>query len=172
MTVQLPGGGFEEIRYTGDVPPQVRVEPIAAAPAIPWIDPTPFAELDRISAAMDRQAALLLRQAALLNSPNANLVDTAALAQLPAGSREYSFFSTASGSGVCTRSMEMTATGDGPPKVVTHSSGNCAPAGGAGSAAGLPVTRPPPSRSDLIMTKAEGAKPYAGLVREIPVALR
>jgi hypothetical protein len=171
MTVQLPGGGVEEIRYTGDVPPQVRVEPVVAATAIPWIDPTPFAEFDRISAAMDRQAMLLLRQAALLNSPNANLVDTAALAQLPPGSREYTFFSTASGSGICTRSMEMTATGNRPPKVVTHSSGNCAPAGGAGSPVGLPAT-PAPSRSDLIMTKAQGAKPYAGLVREIPVALR
>ncbi len=69
MTVRLPGGGVEQIRYTGDVPPQVVVAespaPIEAFAPMPSLfgPQSPFAALDRISAEMDRQAAAMFRQA-------------------------------------------------------------------------------------------------------------
>src|SRR5579863_8308821 len=63
MTVRLPDGGVEEIRYTGDVPPQIvfAAGPASTdvfAPLPSFFGPgSPFAALDRISAEMDRQAA-------------------------------------------------------------------------------------------------------------------
>jgi hypothetical protein len=72
MTVQVPGGGVAEIRYTGDVPPQVVFSPASMAlgafmPFGAFFGPaSPFATLDRISAPMDREAASLM--AALIRS--------------------------------------------------------------------------------------------------------
>lgn len=186
MTVRLPGGGAERIEYTGNTPPQVSV---SARPAVVAATPTlfgpnsPFAEMDRISAVMDRQAAALFREtAALANSPN--LLTQTNLADMPAGSQSYTFVSTASLSGVCEQSVQITATGNGPPRVVRHASGNCAPTGGAGATIGLPAAQPPAqgpqmimtrayrpavrSRPDVVLTSARGAKPYAGLVKAIP----
>ena len=76
MTVQLPGGGVAEIRYTGDLPLQVVFGPAPTAlgalmPFGAFFGPaSPFASLDWISAAMDREAANLMRQAEMLaNAP-------------------------------------------------------------------------------------------------------
>ena len=99
-----------------------------------------------------------------------------------------------SGSGVCTQSVEITAQGNGQkPRVVQHSSGNCGPASNGGGAVDLPAVVTPPGRPEIIETKAQppyaapmapanqrdviltganGAKPHAGLVREIPPATR
>src|SRR5215472_7555412 len=72
MTVEVPGGGVAEIRYSGDVPPQVVLSPApvglgSLAPFGSFFGPaSPFAELERISAAMDREAASLMRRAELL----------------------------------------------------------------------------------------------------------
>ena len=69
MTVEVPGGGVAEIRYSGDVPPQVVLSPApvglgSLAPFGSFFGPaSPFAELERISAAMDREAASLMRRA-------------------------------------------------------------------------------------------------------------
>ena len=72
MSVEVPGGGVAEIRYTGDVPPQVVFSPapttlnaLTSFGAF-FGSGSPFAELERMSAAMDREAASLLRQAELL----------------------------------------------------------------------------------------------------------
>lgn len=158
MTVQLPGGGVDVIHYTGDVPPQVVLAngpaAVAAAPLPSLFGPdSPFAELQRISAAMDRQAAPLMQTD---------------FANLPPGTQGFSFVSTMSGNGVCTQSVEITQNGNGAPHVVRHSSGNCGPTGGAGATIDLPPAMAPQQRPDVIMTKANGAKPYAGLVHEIP----
>lgn len=158
MTVQLPGGGVDVIHYTGDVPPQVVLAngpaAVAAAPLPSLFGPdSPFAELQRISAAMDRQAATLMQTD---------------FANLPPGTQGFSFVSTMSGNGVCTQSVEITQNGNGAPHVVRHSSGNCGPTGGAGATIDLPPAMAPQQRPDVIMTKANGAKPYAGLVHEIP----
>jgi hypothetical protein len=187
MTVRLPGGGVEQIEYTGNTPPQVSVStgPAAIVPMPALFGPNSlFAQMDRISAEMDRQVDALFRQTAAL-ADNPNLFTQTKLANMPPGSESYTFVSTDSPSGVCEQSMQITATGNGPPQVVRHTYGNCAPTGGAGAPIGLPNAQPqsPAQRPQMIMTRAhhaihqrpdvvltgaKGTKPYAGLVKEIP----
>lgn len=164
MTVRLPGGGIEQIEYTGKVPPQVDVTSMPATvspmpmPVLCGGEP-PFAIMDRISAEMDREADTMFRQtAALAAAVRAGQfpvqvpggLTEAAMGSVPPGSESFSYISTMSGSGVCTQSVQITASGNGgPPRVVSHSTGNCGAAGIA---------------PDLLWTKADGPRPYAGLV--------
>jgi len=179
MTVQLPGGGMAEIRYTGNIPPQVTVSagPAATGDVLPIASmlgtSSPFGMLDRITAEMDREAAALFRYAdAMAARPGASGLT---LTNLPPGTRGFSYVSTMSGNGLCTRSTEITSTGNGPPRVVTHSSGNCGPEpslpGNAGwGAQGIvhaPATPAPTKRPDLLWTKNETApQPYVTMVRD------
>ena len=179
MTVQLPGGGMAEIRYTGNIPPQVTVSasPAATGDFLPVVSmlgaDSPFGMLDRITAEMDRKAAALFRYAdAMAARPGASGLT---LTNLPPGIRGFSYISTMSGNSVCTRRTEITATGNGPPRVVTHSSGNCGPEpslpGNAGwSAPGIvhaPATPAPIKRPDLLWTKNETTpQPYVTMVRD------
>ncbi len=182
VTIALPGGGVEEIHYTGDVAPQIVFAPgpsgiSAWAPMPAMFGPnSPFAAMERISAEMDRQAAGLLRQAEMLaNEPGYGVgpLGEAAFGNLPAGSRGYSFIATMSGNGVCSRSMTITSQGNGAaPRVVTRNSGDCgSAAGGAGSVA-APMAPAPPHRPDVIEANAAGAPPYLGLVRPIAAQQR
>jgi len=179
MTVQLPGGGTAEIRYTGNVAPPIGFSDSGApitvfAPMPSLFGPnSPFAALDRISAEMDRQAAAMLRQAdALAAQARSGQLTETALRNLPPGSQGYSFITTMSGNGVCTQSVEITTQGNGaPPRVVSHSSGNCGTAQGAGGSVNLPAPAPA-NGPDVVWTSAHEAKPYAGLVRPIPAAQR
>lgn len=133
LTVRLPGGGIERIVYTGDVAPRVEVAPTAALPIVwagePDFDDTAFAAMDRISAQMDREMAAMARQADALEAgavAGAGPLAFASTGGLPAGGQSFSFVSTMSGAGVCSRSVEITSTGDGrQPRVVSHSSGSC-----------------------------------------------
>lgn len=170
MMVALPDGQVAEIRYTGDVPPQVS---LGAAPWLrtalaPLSDPfgagSPFAELERISAEMDRRAAALLQASDALS---AGRLSPAAFGQLPPGTQGYTFISTASGNGVCSRSVEITSLGNGSaPKVVTHSSGDCGALSGGGTMTRQPaVTRLAP-QPPLVETRNPAPPPSAGLVRE------
>jgi hypothetical protein len=91
----------------------------------------------------------------------------------PPGSQSYSFVSTMSGSGVCTRSVEITSMGNGAaPRVVSHSSGNCGSAEGNPGSVNLPGAPLPAKQPDLVLTKAGGAKPYTGMVRQVAAAQR
>lgn len=161
MTVPLPGGGVAEIRYAGDVAPQVFIDdaPTAMLSAA-FGARSPFAEFDRIAAAMDREADRMFREATALAGSPVRLTP-AALGSLPAGSREYSYVSTMTGNGVCSRSVEITSQGNGaPPRVVTHTSGNCGPAEpGAQMPTRLPAAPAPDRRPQMIMTKAAGSHP-------------
>ena len=103
MTVQLPGGSIAAIRYTGDVPPQVVLSPAPAEfgapmPSSAFFGPgSPFAMLDRMSAAMDREAASLMRQAEMLaNAPAfaGNQPIEATLRNVPTGTESYTMVST------------------------------------------------------------------------------
>lgn len=187
MTVALPGGGVEQIQYTGATPPQVTVSdvPAAAFAAMPsFFGPDDaFAQLERISAAMDRQADQMFREAAVLRSGAAQPNLTAA-SDMPAGSSEYSFVSETNGSNVCSRSMVITSNGNGAaPHVVTHTSGNCAAAAAPGfqvptqlptaapqTGPRMIMTKAAPAHSytapRTVMAKAQGEHPYAGLVHE------
>src|SRR4051794_20919768 len=76
MSVAVPGG-VAQIRYVGDIPPQIVVVPAPAAfpAAFPaaseawlpiWLvfgSDSPFAMMDRIAAEMDRRAAAMFRYA-------------------------------------------------------------------------------------------------------------
>jgi hypothetical protein len=176
MTVEVPGGGAAEIRYTGDVPPQVVFNPAPAplsalAPYGAFFGPaSPFAELGRISAAMDREAASLMRQAEMLTQTPAfttNQPIQAVLGNMPPGATSYSMISTWSGNGVCTQSVEIiTPTNGGKPRVVSHSSGNCGSAPGTIGPIGTPTLPPPAQRPDILETGVHGNSPYPGLVRE------
>jgi hypothetical protein len=118
LTVQLPGGGVEQIEYIGDVAPQVVFVPTSRMVAVPMMDVDPFATLNRIAAVMDQQAAAMLRE---VESMQADM-----LPGLPRGGSGYSFASTMSGSGVCTRSVRITYNGgNAPPQMVSSSSGDC-----------------------------------------------
>lgn len=191
MTVRLPGGGVAEIRYTGNVAPRITFSdapaPIDVTAPLPALFGfrSPFAMLDRISAAMDRQTAAMFRQTdRLMTEALPGQLTSTALGDLPRGVQSFTFASTISGNGVCSQSVEITSTGGGaPPRVERHSAGNCtALRGGAGSVE-LPAAPPgmrhgplrttaPPSRPDVVWTSAAGSKPYGGLVRQIPPAPR
>jgi hypothetical protein len=197
MSVRLPDGSVAQIRYAGDVTPQVTFGD-APAPFVAWAPmpaffaaQSPFAMMERISAEMDREAEAMFRQGdALAASARSGQLSEAAMRDLPAGGRSYSFISTMSGNGVCSQSVEITAQGNGaPPRIVRHSSGACGPSGGAIGSADLPAAPAPSGRTgpiwtnapapapattrpDILWTSAPGAKPHAGLVREIPAAPR
>ena len=70
LTVRLPDGSIEQIRYLGDRPPQIHWTQDPAPlfwPGIERVDMnSPFAALDRMSAEMDREAQALLNQTARL----------------------------------------------------------------------------------------------------------
>lgn len=148
ITVLLPGGGVEHIRYTGNVAPKVDY---VSGPAVPvawnaWSVSSPFAELDRISAIMDRQMSVMMQQAqAMQQAAFSGGLDQAVMKDMPAGTSSYSFVSTMSGNGVCSRSVQITSSPNGgKPKVVSHTSGNC------GSAPSAPAN-------------LDSAKPAAGV---------
>ncbi len=118
LTLQMPGGGVEQIEYTGEVAPQVVFVPTSRMVAVPMMDVDPFATLSRISAMMDQQAAAMLREVESLQG--------GMFPGLPRGASGYSFVSTMSGTGVCTRSVRITYNGgNAPPQMVSSSSGDC-----------------------------------------------
>ncbi|HUZ72313.1 MAG TPA: hypothetical protein VMU87_04955 [Stellaceae bacterium] len=172
MKVQLPDGTIEVIHYRGDVAPQIAFRSEAALPSAFWgFGPgSPFARMERISAAMDREAASMLRQAALLAAqpmPGPDRLLQIDARNLPPGAASYSFVATLSPGDMCTRSMEITRSGPGAkPHVVTHSFGNCSGNPNVAVPDTAPVAAPPAHRSDILPVKADGAKPFAGDVRE------
>jgi len=161
LTVQLPDGAVEQIRYTGDVPPQIilapRAEPIGS----------PFAMLERLSAEMDRQAAVMFQAMdTLAAQPFPGTLTEAGMRGLPGGGQTYSIVSTGSGSGVCSRSIEVTYTGHGQPKVVSQTSGDCGAERPVPTA--LPAAQPPAHPAGTIEVKAEGpAAAFQGLVHPV-----
>jgi hypothetical protein len=132
LTVRLPDGSLERIHYTGDRPPAVSfTDPFDAvfAPAGGFFDPgSPFAAMERITAAMDRQAEAMFQEARRFDrmafgGPDQLNVD---FRHLPRGAQGYSVVQTLSGDHVCTRSMKYFSQGPGkPPRIETKTSGNC-----------------------------------------------
>jgi hypothetical protein len=134
LTVRLPDGGVERIIYTGNVAPRVEVAPPVAATSGAWqsaavFDDPAFAAMDQISAQMDREMAAMIGQADTLGSrtlAGSGPLTIASTGDLPAGAQSFSFVSTSSGGGVCSRSVEITSAGEGQkPRVVSQSFGHC-----------------------------------------------
>ena len=126
LRVAMPDGSIAQIRYVGDVPPNVVVAPAALVEA-----ESPFALFDRIAVEMDREADAMLRQAAAMRQAAPMMgdrLDRAALANMPAGAVSYSVASFSSGAGgTCSRSVQVTSLGSGPAQVVERSAGDCTP---------------------------------------------
>ncbi len=152
LTIRLPDGSVEQIRYVGDTPPVVQLQsglaPVAALPTDSLFDAdSPFAALERISAQMDREAAALLEERRGLSaSPSLNPGGLAQidLARLPPGTRGYSMVSTMTGDRVCTRTTQYGPLDDsGRSKAVTRISGDCGSSSPPSSATRPTVTSPP-----------------------------
>lgn len=138
LTVALPGGGVEHIRYSGDVRPEIVVlpraavaDPLAAAFAPPFDAWHGFAQLQQISQALDAEMAAQMRamqaQTHALEAAAQSGRYDAAFGTLPPGAVEYTQISTFSGHGVCTRTTRLaTPAGGGRPQFVSDVSGDCA----------------------------------------------
>jgi hypothetical protein len=149
LTLRLPDGQVEQIRYAGNGPPIVTLAPDAVSAAF---DPgLSFAMLDQMVAAMDRQAEALFRTVNTMALP-----DAGAFGLIPA----------MSGSGVCTRSVQITVPGNGQaPGVVWHTSGDCGPINR--QAAPATLTNPPEPRQAPRIVEAKAASPYRDLARAV-----
>lgn len=133
MTVRLPDGSLEVIRYSGDQPPAAEFRGASDPTSYtvtafdPFDDASPFAEMQRISAEMDRETAAMFNNAQFLAQwpAGADSVMKVDLSRLPKGAQGYTMISTTSSKGTCTRFMEYISSGSDKPQVRTSSSGNC-----------------------------------------------
>lgn len=113
MTVELPFGGEETIRYAGTEPPTVQ-----------WSDDKPFAgfvtpfwgiaDFDRIAAMMNQQMVEFDRQIAAMQRETARASSNTTTAS--AGNTN---------GGYCAETVEMTQTGNQAPHIVRHTYGAC-----------------------------------------------
>jgi hypothetical protein len=178
LTIPLPGGGTEQIRYSGCVAPKVflgtnpaLVEPPLLSSA--YGPESPFAILDRISEEMNQRAASLLQQAEAMTKKfpaDPERLIQADFGGFPPNGHSYAFVSTMSASGVCGHSVEITSTGNGePPRVVSRSFGQCgAPRATAPGSVSVPSK--PRHRTDTIMANTQGSQSvdatHSGTVKE------
>ena len=151
LTIPLPGGGVEQIRYTGDDTPRVVIAPSGVLPSgvAGAMSFDPFSTIERISAMMDQQAAAMLRQM--------DDMTRVTIPDVPQGSSGYSFVSTMSGRGVCSRSVRITfSSGDAAPKMISSTSGDCGPdhSGSAPTEVDQPAPAPRPANPHTIEVKA------------------
>jgi hypothetical protein len=141
LTVRLPDGSVEHVRYTGDVAPRIVLQPAAPAMSVGPLAlfdtafgaDSPFAAMERVSAEMDRQADAMMRQASAMAAaqpaqPGA-APQMAVMVNAPAGAR-YSYVSTTTVNGkTCTTSVNMVSQGAGKaPQMLRNVSGDCSTA--------------------------------------------
>lgn len=151
MLVALPDGSVQHIRYQGDVAPQVVIVREAAPISLfeaAFGPASPFAEIERISAAMNARADAMMRQAVAMQAPaptGKGVVMTDAQGQ-PVGVMRYSYVSSTTSADGCTRTISYSSDGAtaGQPKVINTSSGNCATAGPSPAIAPATVAKPLP----------------------------
>ncbi|MFZ0494473.1 MAG: hypothetical protein WBE80_00735 [Methylocella sp.] len=167
LTLHLPDGGVEQIRYSGDVPPDVFLGTNPALVRPPLLSPafgpeSPFAMFDRISEEMNQRAASLLRQAAAMTEQFPSGPDQliqADLSSLPPNGHSYTFVSTMSPRGVCGHSVEITSSGNGgPPRVVSRSFGQCGGGPHATAPGSVSVPSKPKHRPGTVMVNAQGSQ--------------
>jgi hypothetical protein len=155
MKVALPDGSVAQISYKGDVAPTVRiagvpVERIAFDPFVAF-DPAPFVEMDRIAAMMDQQAEQAMQQVAAMQRAAAS----GHAPQMVAGGNapgivSYSYVSTTTSEGGCTRTVEWRSDGTSEqPKMTKTSAGNCAATNEADAAQPLKTAAPAPAAPAL-----------------------
>lgn len=173
MTVRLPGGGVEQIRYSGDIPPKVVVDPFDdvadVGSPVGFFDPyAPFAAMERISAQMDQQMAAMMREANAVAANPAEAMEIDA-GKLPPGAQSYSFVSNMNGNMFCARSVEITSRGDHQkPQVVSRSYGNCG--NGHDVTPRIEHTAPVTNNSDVREIRYLRQAPGKAVIREASAA--
>jgi hypothetical protein len=136
LDVALPGGGTAHIEYSGDVAPKVTISPASFAPfSVGWA-PMAFPDFGRIIQRMNAEQAAMMNQVRQMSRRGVGSavapVNVVSYGNMPAGANSVSVISVSNGSGICTRSTQITSQGEGkPPKVVSNVSGNCGAAPGA-----------------------------------------
>jgi hypothetical protein len=127
MNVALPDGSVVQVQYAGDVAPRVAFQPIEAVP-IAYVDP--FAELDRMAAAMEAQHQALMRQVAQMEQVAAQAGSSGPdgitlVGNVPAGTH-FTYVSSTTDANGCTRTVEYSSDGSSQqPKVTKTSAGTC-----------------------------------------------
>jgi len=127
LHVALPDGSVAQIEYAGAVAPRVIVQPVEAVP-IAFVDP--FAEFDRMAAAMEARHQALMQQAAQMEQAaaqaSANGGDAVTLVgNLPAGT-QFTYVSSTTDANGCTRTVEYSSEGSSrQPQVTRTSAGSC-----------------------------------------------
>ena len=174
LTIAVPPAAYV-LAPPGVVLVPVRMVQQARLPAAAVLPPSPFADMQRIAALMQRQADAMMRLAALAAAPvQAFDTSTSPLQQ----GNATTFIASFSGGGYCARTVQISSTGQGAPRVTERTEGNCAqgarPAAitrpAPGPAAPLPRTAPKQDESKfrLIPASAQtrpGASAYAGMIR-------
>jgi len=117
-----------------------------------FIDPgLSVAMLDQMVVATDRRAEALLQNLARMAAPDAG---------------SFGLIPALSWPGVCVRSVHLTVPGNGEtPRVVSHSSRDCAPMPGRAAAATL--LNAPGRHQAPNVVEAKASAPYQGLVRTV-----
>ncbi len=182
MTVRLPDGSLEQIRYSGDVAPKVALGDEVPAPAamFGFLDTafgpdSPFAVMDRMSAEMDRQTDAMMRQAAVAAAQPAAAggdvqMQMTSLGEVPAGAH-YSYVSTTIVDGKsCTTSVQTVSQGEGKPAQLLHKvSGDCSAV--KAPAAPIPAVALAAPRAPGAVTQVSApAVPGAPLAPRVPEA--
>jgi hypothetical protein len=156
MNLRLPDGAIAQIRYAGETPPEVRIQPVEfavpAAYAEPFAEWPPFAQMQRMEAQMQRELVALETLPLLADSVAADPEGMPPLAggAVPPGVEGYTVVMTSTPQGVCTRTIEFGGgTADRPPTVLTRASSGCgADSAGPQHSPGLQSVKSLPDRSD------------------------
>ncbi|AYD00467.1 hypothetical protein [Neorhizobium sp. NCHU2750] len=125
MTVRLPDGELETIRYAGDQAPKVSFDSdeVDLASMNDDFFSSPFAEIQQISAQMEAQEDAMMQ--AFEGAGGPMNID---MKSLPAGTTGYSTVSIISDGHGCTESVRYFDGANGKPEVQKASSGDCSAA--------------------------------------------
>ncbi|HYZ20699.1 MAG TPA: hypothetical protein VE690_00955 [Rhodopila sp.] len=161
MTIRLPNGQAETIRYTGEIPPTVVIAPDGSFTAMPMAFTSiadPFAMMQRVAADMDRQAAIMLQQVEQMAAQP--MFDTTEPMTI------------AGGPGVCMESVQITYTGHGQPHVVRQTSGDCGPATHATTPSTVPEPPAATHAPGTIEVRNPPVSPYQSLIHRVSTLAR
>lgn len=167
MLVALPDGSVEHVRYEGDFAPEVIFvrDPAPAQMFAAAFGPdSPFADMERISAAMEAHVQAVMRQAAAVQAqmPAADgkgIVMINAAGQ-PVGTMHYSYVSSTTTADGCTQTVQYSSDGSiNQPKLIRTSTGSCGTAKAAPAI--TPTSAAPTPKPARKITPVSAPKPLA-----------
>jgi len=167
MLVALPDGSVQHIQYRGDVAPRLVILP--AAQSVGLLDAafgpgSPFAEMERISAAMEAHAQAMMRQVAAMQAQMSAADGRGILmtnaAGRPVGVMHYSYVSSTTTADGCTQTVQYSSDGSSSqPKLIRTSAGSCGTAKAAPAV--TPTSAAPAAKPAPKITPASAPKPLA-----------